>query len=146
MDIYEMKKKGMTQEEIFNMFKAETAAADARLAHEEKEKAAAEAAEAKSALLNEARAHLINAIVAYSEAFAPDMKIEDEDIQELEAMLKDSEKELETMFNMAKSLSGLFDAIGGKSLGKESQSFKVAANLDPDAMDKLIRGFLRGLQ
>lgn len=146
MDIYEMKKKGMTQEEIFNMFKAETAAADMRLAHEEKEKAAAEAAEAKSALLNEARAHLVNAIVAYSEAFAPDMKIEDEDIQELEAMLKDSEAEIEAMFHMAQSAANLLDTISGKSKSKENQSFKVAANLDPDAMDKLIRGFLRGLQ
>ena len=115
MDIYEMKKKGMTQEEIFNMFKAETAAADARLAQEEKEKAAAEAVEAKSALLNEARAHLINAIVAYSEAFAPNMKIEDKDIQELEAMLKDSEAEVEAMFHMAQSASNLLDAFAARA-------------------------------
>jgi len=146
MDIYEMKKKGMTQEEIFNMFKAETAAADARLAQEEKEKAAAEEAEAKSALLNEARAHLINAIVAYSEAFAPDMKIKDEDVQELEAMLKDSEAEIEAMFHMAKTAANLLDSFGGKSKSKENQSFKVAANLDPSSFDELIKGFLRGLQ
>ena len=151
MNIYDMMKQGKTQEEIleiFEIFKQESKNAREAIAKEEAAAREAEAkakeSEAKSALLNEARAYLINAIVAYSQAFAPDIDYSDEDIAELETMLKNSETELEAMFHMAKTMTNLFDAFGNKS-DKSKKDFKVAVNLDQAAMDKAIEKFLKGL-
>ena len=148
MDIYDMMKQGKTQEEIFELFKQESKNAREAIAKEEAAAREAEAkakeSEAKAALLDEARAHLINAILAYSQAFAPDMKYSDEDIAELEAMLKASEAEMEAMFHMGKTMANLADAFGNKSK-KNSKNFEVAVNLDQAAMDKAIEKFLKGL-
>jgi hypothetical protein len=86
------------------------AAEKARLAQEKPEK---EAATQKEALLAEARAHLINACVAYSEAYGEE--ITDEDIKKLEQELIGMEKFLEKMMNMKSGdldLSGLFGLFG----------------------------------
>ena len=148
MNIYDMMKQGKTQEEIFEIFKQESKNAREAIAKEEAAAREAEAkakeSEAKAALLNEARAYLINAIVAYSQAFAPDIDYSDEDIAELETMLKNSEAELEAMFHMTKTMTNLCDVFGNKS-DKSKKDFKVAVNLDQAAMDKAIEKFLKGL-
>lgn len=124
MDIYEMYKKGATSEEVFAAFKEEARAANERIAKEEAERKAAEqarlaqekankAAAQKEALLAEARAYLINACVAYSEAFGEE--VTDEDIKKLEQELIGMEKFLEKMINMKGGdldLSGLFGLFG----------------------------------
>ena len=76
-------------------------------------KAEKEAAVQKEALLAEARAHLINACVAYSEAYGEE--VTDEDIKKLEQELIGMEKFLEKMMNMKRGdldLSGLFGLFG----------------------------------
>jgi hypothetical protein len=125
MDIYEMYKNGATSEEVFAAFKKEAKAANERIAKEEAERKAAEkarlaqekaekeAAVQKEALLAEARAHLINACVAYSEAYGEE--ITDEDIKKLEQELIGMEKFLEKMMNMKGGdldLSGMFGLFG----------------------------------
>lgn len=151
MDIYDMMKQGKTQEEIFAAFKQESKNARETIAKEEAAAREAEAkakeSEAKSALLDEARSHLINAILAYSQAFAPDIDYTDEEIAELETMLKDSEAEIEAMFHMAKTTANLFDAFGNKSdkSKKNDKNLKIAVNLDQAAMDKAIEKFLKDL-
>jgi hypothetical protein len=115
MDIYEMYKNGATSEEVFAAFKKEAREANERIAKEEAERKAAEqdAATQKEALLAEARAHLINACVAYSEAFGAE--VTDEDIKKLEQELIGMEKFLEKMMNMKRGdldLGGLFGLFG----------------------------------
>ena len=121
MDIYEMYKNGATSEEVFTAFKKEARDANERIAKEEAERKAAEQARLaqekeatqKEALLAEARAHLINACVAYSEAFGEE--VTDEDIKKLEQELIGMEKFLEKMMNMKRGdldLSGLFGFFG----------------------------------
>ena len=125
MDIYGMYKNGATSEEVFAAFKKEAREANERIAKEEAERKAAEqarleqekaeqeAATKKEALLAEARAHLINACVAYSEAFGEE--VTEEDIKKLEQELISMEKFLEKMMNMKRGdldLSGLFGLFG----------------------------------
>lgn len=148
MNIYDMMKSGMSQEEIFNAFKQECAGARETIAKEEaaarEAEAQAKAAEAKACLLNEARAHLINAILAYSGAFLPEQEYTDEEVKELEAMLQSSEAEIEAMFRMTKSMNTMFDAFKQEPKDKKPFVTMKAADLDPDAIDKAIRKFLEG--
>lgn len=147
MNIYDMMKSGMSQEEIFNAFKQECAGARETIAKEEAE-AQAKATEAKLCLLNEARAHLINAILAYSEAFLPEQEYTEEEVKELDAMLQASESEIETMFKLSKSLSTMFDVFGGKTAQEEKSkpTIRMAANINEDEIRKALRKFIEGLK
>lgn len=92
MDIYEMIKQGMSKEEIFEAYKSEYKAAKQQVA---KDKEAELAAMQTEALKSEARAHLINAVLAYSEAFG--IETSEEDAKELEDELLKLEKFIEVM-------------------------------------------------
>lgn len=94
MDIYEMIKNGMSKEQIFEAYKNEYKAAKQQVA---KDKEAERAAVQTEALKAEARAHLINAVLAYSEAFG--IETEENDAQELEAELLKLEKFIEILLN-----------------------------------------------
>lgn len=152
MNIYDMMKSGKSQEEIFEAFKQECAGAKEQMAKEEAAAREAEAQtkanEAKLCLLSEARAHLINAILAYSNAFLPEQKYTEEEIKELDAMLQASESEIETMFKLSKSLSTMFDVFGGKAVQEEKSrpTIRMAANIDDEEIRKALRKFIEGLK
>lgn len=126
MNIYDMLKSGMSQDEIMSFFEKECAEAKATL-----EKEAAE--EKKEALMAEGRAHTINAIVAYMKAFGePDPT--DEEIREIEAQIKELEEGLVQMARLY-SLS--------KSAPK--QEVKVTVSKDAEETAAAIRRLVRGM-
>lgn len=130
MNIYEMMKSGMSQEEIFNSFKQECASARETIAQEEAAALAKEQEAKKEALMNEGRAHTINAIVAYLKAFGePDPS--EQEIKEMENQIKELE---EGLMQMAKfyTLSKREVEIAPK------QEIKVTSG-DPEATAAAIR-------
>ena len=118
MNIYDMLKNGASEEEISaaletalqntaNKYNAELAAAKARIAEEEE--AAAKAQKAQTMCLREeARAHLINALLAYNEVFGviPQDEITDEFIQGVEAQLIELEDDIALSLAIVSSLEG----------------------------------------
>lgn len=118
MNIYELLKSGMTTEEVFRMYKDEIKDAQTRLAKEETERKAAEEARLKQeqeakeavarveALKAEARAHIINGCVAYTEAFGD--TVSDEEVANLEHLLIDMEETLAELIALKKD-SASFD-------------------------------------
>ena len=137
MDIYEMMKKGMTQEEIFNTFKNECANARETIAKEEAEAQAAASKAEKDSLKSEARAYVINAVAAYSEAY--DLgELTQEGAERLEETIIDFEKQLEMLMPMLKAL-----ADTDKS---KEKSAEIEFTLNDQAMEEALRRFLDGLK
>lgn len=127
MNMYEMLKKGVPEEEIAaaineaacdiaNKYNAELAAAKARLDDERKEEIAAkekEVAEAQTKeLLAEARAYLINSLLAYNEVFqvVPAEELTDEAIESLEKEIIDLEGQIGFLLKMLDKVD--FDGFG----------------------------------
>ena len=136
MDIYDMIKSGKSPEDIHKLFAQEYASAKAQV---EKEKAEAQAKEQeakKNALMEEGRAHAINAILAYSEALGEEAPTEAE-IQEMA-------KEFEEMEKLLLSLYPMF-----KALDKSEKKLDIPTAINEDrTMDQLadaIRGMLGDL-
>ena len=100
MDIYEMMKNGMSQEEIFQLFKQECADANTKIAKEQQK------ANEKEAMFNEARAHALNSIVAYLVALGEPAPTEEE-IVEMEAKIKEFEVMLTDMVGLLKALNAI---------------------------------------
>ena len=136
-DFYNMLKNGATEEEIVkaisiatqnisNKYNAQLAAAKARLDDERKEAIAAkekEVAEAQTKeLLAEARAYLINSLLAYNEVFqvVPAEELTDEAIESLEKEIIDLEGQIKITLDLIKKLDldnfdieGLFGKLFG---------------------------------
>ena len=123
MDIYEMMKNGASEDEINEAihdaiadfsysFAKQMDAAKERIAAE---KAEAEAAEAKKLerdkTLHEARAYMINSLLAYNDVFqfAPAEEITAEVIAKLEEMIIEMEKELTATMKMLRALGNKMD-------------------------------------
>ena len=100
MDIYEMMKNGMSQEEIFQLFKKECADANTKIAKEQQK------ANEKEAMFNEARAYALNSIVAYLVALGEPAPT-DEEIAEMEAKIKEFEVMLTDMVGLLKALDAI---------------------------------------
>jgi hypothetical protein len=130
MNIYEMMKSGMSQEEIFNSFKQECASARETIAAEEAAALAKEQEARKEALMSEGRAHTINAIVAYLKAFGePDPS--EQEIKEMENQIKELE---EGLMQMAR-----FYALSKREMEKApKQKVKVVSG-DAEATAAAIR-------
>lgn len=137
MDIYDMMKKGMTQEEIFNAFKEESKNARETLAKEEAAAQAAASKAEKDSLKSEARAYVINAIAAYSNAY--DLgELTQEDAERLEETIIDFEVQLETLMPMLK-------ALADTDKRKEKKA-EIEFTLNDEAMEEALRRFLDGLK
>lgn len=95
MDIYELLKQGLTKEQIFDQYKSEFKKAKSQLAQDKKD---AEAAVQAEALKAEARAHMVNGLLAYCEAFG--VPVNEEDIPELEAELVNLERFIVNMMEL----------------------------------------------
>ena len=147
MDIYELLSKGMSLEEIETRFKAEMAAAAARA--EEERKAEVQAKEEKQAKVEslkcEARAHLVNAIFAYGEAygFIDEADINDTKAEELAEMLAEAETQVEELIPLLKSLESLKQEQKAKP--EKKRIIKIKQELDPMDANKILRDFLDGL-
>lgn len=119
MDIYEMMKKGASEEEInaaihdaiadfSHSFAEQMSAAKERIAAEQAE---AVAQKERNETLHEARAYMINSLLAYNEVFqfAPAEEITDEVIAKLEEMIIEMEKELAAAVKMLRALGNKLD-------------------------------------
>ena len=138
MDIYEMMKKGMTQEEIFNTFKTECASARETIAKEEAEAQAVASKAEKDSLKSEARAYVINAVAAYSKAY--DLgELTQEDAERLEETIIDFEEQLEALMPMLK-------ALADTDKRKEKKAEIEISTLNDKAMEEALRRFLDGLK
>ena len=139
MNIYDMMKSGMSQEAIFTLFKEECATARAALAKEEAEAKAAEEQAKKEALMAEGRAHVINAVCAYSEALGEPM--DESDVTTLESKLKEFESEMLSMWSLLKDLETLGKSTSAKSAAKASPKIPMSG----DALQKTIQDLLKGM-
>lgn len=138
MDIYDMMKKGMTQEEIFNAFKEESKNARETIAKEEAEAQAKVSQAEKDALKGEARAYVINAVAAYSNAY--DLgELTEENAETLEETIIDFEEQLEAFIPMLKSLADI-------AKRKEKKAEIEISTLNDEVMEEAIRSFLDGLK
>ena len=109
MNIEEMILNGASEEEIEEALAQIRAERDKKLEEERKAQEAAEITSAHEDLIHEARAYLINAIVAYSEAFElTDEPVDEEDIAALEEAIIKGEK----MVPMYKKLFELKEKFG----------------------------------
>lgn len=144
MDIYELLSKGMSLEEIEMRFKAEMVTATARVEEEKEAEAKVKQAKAK-ALKTEARAHLVNAIFAYGEAygFIDEADINDTKAEELAEMLAEAEEQLEELIPLLKSLESLKQEPKAKP--EKKRVIKIKQELDPMDANKNLREFLDGL-
>ena len=112
MNIEDMIMNGASEEEInkaLNQIKAEKARQDAAL------KQSKVAKDKKEELKAEARAHTINALLAYIEAFgllSEDEIIDDEDIAELEQLLIKLEDMIPVYFKLFKMQEDLEEGFG----------------------------------
>lgn len=121
MNMYEMLKNGASEEKIaaainaatqnvINKYNAELAAAKARIDDERKEAIAAkekEVAEAQTKeLLAEARAYLINSLLAYNEVFQviPAEDLTDEVIESLEQEIIETEGRIKIALELVRKL------------------------------------------
>lgn len=121
MNMYELLKNGASEEKltaaintaaqnVINKYNAELAAAKARLDDERKAAIAAkekEVAEAQTKeLLAEARAYLINSLLAYNEVFqvVPAEELTDEAIESLEKEIIDLEGQIKYTLDLMKKL------------------------------------------
>lgn len=137
MDIYDMMKKGMTQEEIFNVFKEESKNAREIIAKEEAEAQAAASKAEKDSLKSEARAYVINAVAAYSDAY--DLgELTQEDAERLETTIIDFEKQLEALMPMLKALADVDK--------RKEKKAEVEFTLNDEVMEEALRKFLDGLK
>lgn len=141
MDIYELLSKGMSLEEIEARFKAEMAAAAARAEEEKQAEAQAKEKQAKiESLKCEGRAHLVNAIFAYGEAygFIDEADINDTKAEELAVMLAEAEAQIEELIPLWKSLEQ-------KAKPEKKRVIKIKQELNPMDANKILREFLDGL-
>ena len=119
MDIYEMMKKGASEDEIneaihdaianfSHSFAEQMSAAKERIAAEQAEEAAQEE---RNKTLHEARAYMINSLLAYNDVFqfAPAEELTDEVIAKLEEMIIEMEKELAATMKLFKTLGDKLD-------------------------------------
>ena len=119
MDIYEMMKKGASEDEIneaihdaianfSHSFAEQMSAAKERIAAEQAEEAAQEE---RNKTLHEARAYMINSLLAYNDVFqfAPAEELTDEVIAKLEEMIIEMEKELTATVKMLRALGDKLD-------------------------------------
>ena len=141
MDIYEMMKRGMTPEEIQAMFAAECTIAQARVEHDKEEAAKLAQAEERKA---EARAHLINAALAYAEAFGfLTEEPTQEDVEEMEAFFIEAEKDLGAMLEMFKAATQVKE---DKPKAKRGARPKIMVEgIDADRFEDAMRSFFEGL-
>lgn len=146
MDIYELLSKGMSLEEIEARFKAEMAAATARAEEEKRAEAQAKEKVAKiESLKCEARAHLVNAIFAYGEAygFIDEADINDTKAEEIAVMLAEAEAQIEELIPLWKSFESLKQEQKAKP--EKKRVIKIKQELDPMDANKILREFLDGL-
>jgi len=137
MDIYDMMKNGMTQEEIFNAFKEESKKARETLAKEEAEAQAAASKAEKDSLKSEARAYVINAVAAYSDAY--DLgELTQEDAERLEENIIDFEKQFEALMPMLKALADVDK--------RKEKKAEIELTLNDEVMEEALRKFLDGLK
>ena len=137
MDIYDMMKNGMTQEEIFNAFKEESKKAREILAKEEAEAQAAASKAEKDSLKSEARAYVINAVAAYSDAY--DLgELTQEDAERLEENIIDFEKQFEALMPMLKALADVDK--------RKEKKAEIELTLNDEVMEEALRKFLDGLK
>ena len=119
MDIYEMMKNGASEEEINEAIHdaiADFSYSFAKQMDAAKERIAVEQAEAaaqkeRDKTLREARAYMINSLLAYNDVFqfAPAEEITVEVVAKLEEMIIEMEKELATAVRMIKALGNKMD-------------------------------------
>ena len=119
MDIYEMMKNGASEEEINEAIHdaiADFSYSFAKQMDAAKERIAVEQAEAaaqkeRDKTLREARAYMINSLLAYNDVFqfAPAEEITVEVVAKLEEMIIEMERELATAVRMIKALGNKMD-------------------------------------
>ena len=146
MDIYELLSKGANLDEIQALFNAEMATAQARVNEEKEAAAQAEAEQAKvEALKCEGRAHLVNAIFAYGEAYGiiDESDINDTKADEIADFLADAEEQLEELIPLFKMLQKLEQEEKVKEEPK--RVIKIKKPLDSNDANKIIKSFLDGL-
>lgn len=102
MDIYDMIKSGKSPEDIHKLFAQEYASAKAQVEKEAAEAQIKEQEAKKNALMEEGRAHAINAILAYTEALGEPMPTEQE-IKEMAAEFEEMEKIFLSFYPMFKA-------------------------------------------
>lgn len=97
-DMYEALKSGASSENILKKLVKDLRAVEEQVKREKAAEAEQKARAKQEKLLEEGRAHLINSLLAYCEAFGE--PIDEEDIPSLEQKLKQMERFLEKMISM----------------------------------------------
>lgn len=131
MDIYDMIKSGKSPEDIHKLFAEEYASAKAQVEKEAAEAQIKEQEAKKNALMEEGRAHAINAILAYTEALGEPMPTEQE--------IKEMAAEFEEMEKIFLSFYPMFKAFGEQ----KNKDLKVEINEEVSLED--IADALKGL-
>lgn len=156
MNFYDMMKSGMSEAEVMKAIQEELTSAKLAIAQDEEKARAAEEAKVKAqeheasiaALKAEARAHIVNAILAYADAFELDFSPAEEDLKEFEETIIEMEGQITALIPMLKSLNELEklkDENNQKNTDKSKKIFEVSTKISPEDANKIIEEFLKGL-